>query len=99
MPYVKESEREVLNETINELFVHLISKGVSDDRCNAWKGSLNYIVTKLCHSIISARGLRYHTLNDLTGVLECIKQELYRMVAAPYENTKQEENGSISELD
>jgi hypothetical protein len=36
---------------------------------------------------------------ELIGVLECIKLELYRMVAARYENSKSAENGSVSELD
>jgi len=31
--------------------------------------------------------------------LECAKLELYRMIAAPYEDTKIKENGSVSDLD
>jgi len=33
------------------------------------------------------------------GVLECAKLELYRMVAAKYEDKKRLENGAVSELD
>jgi len=29
------------------------------------------------------------------GVLECAKMELYRRVAAPYEDKKKEENGDV----
>lgn len=62
-------------------------------------GGLNFMITKLCHEYIQRHGLEYTTLNEVIGVLECAKQELYRMVAAPYENMKQTENGAISELD
>jgi len=31
----------------------------------------------------------------VTGVLECAKLELYRRIAAPYEDTKIEENGDV----
>jgi hypothetical protein len=32
-------------------------------------------------------------------VLECAKLELYRMIAAPYEDKKRLANGPVSELD
>ena len=62
-------------------------------------GELNYLITRLCHTYIERHGLSYATCNDVTGVLECAKMELYRMVAAPYEDKKKRENGSVSELD
>ena len=39
--------------------------------------------------------LRYFYLNRAMGVLECIKQEFYRRVAAPYEDIKIVENGDV----
>ncbi len=39
--------------------------------------------------------LRYSKINSLIGVLECAKLELYRRVAAPYENDKIDENGDV----
>lgn len=62
-------------------------------------GELNYAITRLCHDYLHAKGLNYSNINEVIGVLECAKLELYRMIAAPYENEKKEQNGSISELD
>jgi len=62
-------------------------------------GELNFIITKICHDYLRFKGIRYVNLNEIIGVLECAKQELYRMIAAPYENIKRIENGCISELD
>jgi len=62
-------------------------------------GTLNYAITKIIHNYIKDNGLCYNNLNEVIGVLECAKQEFYRAVAAPYEDIKRKENGSISELD
>jgi len=58
-------------------------------------GDLNYILTSLVDSMIDMRGLSYTTINEIVGVLECMKLELYRRVAAPYEDQKRRENGDV----
>jgi hypothetical protein len=58
-------------------------------------GELNYQITKLIDSFIMRKGLNYATLNSMIGVLECAKLELYRRVAAPYEDAKCEDNGDV----
>ena len=40
-------------------------------------------------------GTNYVKLNELIGVLECAKLELYRRVASPYEDEKVESNGDV----
>ena len=63
-------------------------------------GEANYVITKIIHSSIEGgMHVDYATLNAFIGLLECAKFELYRMVAAPYENKKRMENGPISSLD
>jgi len=62
-------------------------------------GVLNFVVSKICHNYIRGKGLTYNTLNEVIGVLECAKMELYRQVAAPYEDEKKAGNGPVSELD
>jgi hypothetical protein len=37
----------------------------------------------------------YAEINEVVGVLECCKLELYRRLAAPYEDTKIKENGDV----
>ena len=59
------------------------------------EGELNYQITKLIDSYLLRKGLKYATINTVIGVLECAKLELYRRVAADYEDLKCEENGDV----
>ena len=85
MPYIKQEIREYIKtgETYGDF----------------GEGELNYTLTVLVHKYIQHKGLRYATINEVIGVLECAKLELYRMIAAPYEDKKRKENGPVSELD
>ena len=57
-------------------------------------GELNYAITRLVDEYLQSRGgLRYSHLNEVIGVLECAKLELYRRLAVPYEDQKLAENG------
>ena len=58
-------------------------------------GELNFAITRLVNDYIMTRGLRYRVINDAIGALECAKLELYRRIAAPYENLKIRENGDV----
>ena len=58
-------------------------------------GELNYYITDALDTYLSVRGLSYTTLNEVIGVLECAKLELYRRIAAPYEDAKCAENGDV----
>ena len=63
-------------------------------------GELNYAVTRLVDRYLQRAGeeagrLRYAHLNEAVGVLECAKLELYRRLAAPYEDDKIVENGDV----
>ena len=52
-------------------------------------GELNYVITRIVdHYLASKTGLSYAGINEVVGVLECAKQELYRRIAAPYEDNK-----------
>ncbi len=58
-------------------------------------GELNYRISKLCNDYLAMNGLSYTSINDLIGALECAKLELYRRIAAPYEDTKAMSNGDV----
>lgn len=59
-------------------------------------GELNYAVTKVIDDyLVRKGGLRYTHLNEVVGALECAKLELYRRLAAPYEDTKRLESGDV----
>lgn len=79
MPYITQQERAGL------------ARGVPP----SGPGQLNYAITKLVARFIRDRGPGYATLNEAIGVLECAKLELYRRLAAPYEDRKAQENGDV----
>lgn len=63
-------------------------------------GELNYVVTRAVDAYLSRSATldgrtRYAHLNEAIGVLECAKLELYRRVAAPYEDQKCHEAGDV----
>jgi hypothetical protein len=59
-------------------------------------GELNYIISSLVDQYLVAKGgLRYANINEVIGVLECSKLELYRRVAAQYEDKKKGESGDV----
>ncbi|HET8655002.1 MAG TPA: hypothetical protein VFL93_05775 [Longimicrobiaceae bacterium] len=58
-------------------------------------GELNYVLTRVADEYLVRKGLRYANLNEVVGALECAKLELYRRVAAPYEEEKMKEAGDL----
>ncbi len=61
-------------------------------------GELNFLISELVDGYVQTRGLSYDTLNSVIGVMECAKLELYRRLAAPYEDKKLAENGDVYTL-
>ncbi len=84
MPYIKQTRRENINPALNSLFTLDLNEG-----------DLNYIFSMLIHNYIDINGLNYANCNNMIGVLECAKLELYRKLIAPYEDEKIQENGGI----
>lgn len=58
-------------------------------------GELNYLLTQQTLRYLRAKGLTYHTINDVIGALESAKLEFYRRVAVPYEDGKIKTNGDV----
>jgi len=91
MPYIPQEERTEIDDSLNLLKAQL---GISDDLP---VGKLNYIVSTLISHLIDIHGTSYTIGNNLVGVLECAKQELYRRILIPYEDAKIELNGDVYE--
>ncbi len=87
MPYIPQDEREDLDELAGALVTNL--------RNGNFRGKLNYFISLVADGLMQANGLSYSFLNDFIGVLECVKLELYRRVATPYEDEKKNENGDV----
>jgi len=87
VPYIKPERRKKYEKILGELISILKSLPVEQV-----DGELNYVVTKILKEVYP---LRYFHINRAMGVLECIKQEFYRRVAAPYEDIKLKESGDV----
>ena len=87
MPYIKMQNRGKYKNVLENLVK--ILKTLPPEEID---GELNYIVTKILKEIYP---LRYFHINKAIGVLECIKLEYYRRVAAPYEDSKIKESGDV----
>lgn len=57
-------------------------------------GELNYYLTRFLDTWLGD-DICYAKLMAVIGTLECVKQEFYRRVAAPYEDRKMAENGDV----
>lgn len=88
MPYIKQEDRDKLDPIINLLRKEL--NALPDEK---FYGCLNYTITTLVKNF----GYSYFTYNNLIGVLECVKLELYRKAIAKYEDKKAQENGDVYE--
>jgi len=88
MPYIKQDRRKEIDSMMKTLNTQIFSAG-----------ELNYIFTRIIHRQISFCTKSYSMINSMIGVLECCKLELYRKIAAPYEQKKLMENGPVSDLD
>lgn len=84
MPYVTKQVRSELDDKINYAGRTITSAG-----------ELNYLITNLVQEFIAENGKSYNTLNAAIGALECAKLELYRRIAAKYEDEKIQQNGDV----
>ena len=57
---------------------------------------MNYVISSIVGAILkNDERISYARINELIGVLDCAKMELYRRVAAPYEDDKSRLNGDV----
>ena len=89
MPYIEQERREKIQ--------------------NNWMiespGELNYVITLMIQQYLARKigdtshklEPNYEDYNEVIGVLECAKQELYRKVVSKYEDKKCKENGEVYE--
>jgi hypothetical protein len=85
MPYIRKAARD---RVVQQLSI------IPEDA-----GELNYVLTEVVRAYVNRHGMSYQHVNDCLGALEGCKLELYRRVAAPYEDKKIEENGDVYDVD
>lgn len=77
MPYIKQIDRDRIDPLIKILFEELKTKG-----------NIIYAIGHLLRLFIQREDKKYTNLNDAMGIIECVKQEFYRKVVAPYKEQK-----------
>jgi len=100
MPYIKEDIRKELDICIDKMITCLgIPKSTNGNMTNedfsSILGDINYSFSRIIASLMGRES--YAKIAMITGVLENIKQEFYRRIASPYEDTKIREYGDIKE--
>ena len=83
MPYITQKQRNTLNKSLDE------SLSINTP------GELNYLITVICLIYLRDNNLKYQTINDIIGALDCAKMEFYRRVVVDYENEKIKINGDV----
>jgi hypothetical protein len=92
MPYIKQDRRDYLDASINNVVDALrqLESDFGDD--NNFEGNMNYVISSI---IAKTHNISYRSINDIVGMLECVKQEYYRKLAAKYEDQKEYETSSV----
>ncbi len=91
MPYITQLERKQYKEAVENL-VDLVTHNLSSKR----PGHVNFIISTFLLKVYNSPELaNYADWNELIGVLECIKQEIYRVQVSNYEGEKAALNGPI----
>lgn len=92
MPYIIEDHRVKLRPHIDALAAAMKEIRAAHPE-QTYDGLLNFSTSELINHLFP--NPRYTDLNEVIGFLECCKLELYREIAAPYEDKKKAENGPI----
>jgi len=87
LPYIKPENRPKYEKQLDELIAIFKSLPVEEV-----DGEMNYVITKILREVYP---VRYFHINRAVGVLECVKLEYYRRIAAPYEDRKIQESGDV----
>jgi len=98
MPYINEEERPELDIAIENLITAIRNNKTSLNNPHdmaSHLGRINYTFSRVLAGLMGHPS--YNKIAMITGVLENIKQEFYRRIAAPYEDQKIRQNGDIKE--
>ena len=90
MPYIIQADRKQFEPAIQKL-VQVIT---NNNSTKLKPGDLNYVISRIMWEAFQ-KNPSYTFGNELMGVVECVKQEFYRRMLAPYEDEKIKENGDL----
>ncbi len=92
MPYIRQDKRDEFDTELDAFILKFLETGENESTA----GRLNYSISRILGAILNDdERISYARINELVGVLECAKIELYRRIAAPYEDDKSRINGDV----
>lgn len=86
MPYIKKSDRKQFDKILDL---------INEKTDLSSPGLLNYLFTNISLIYLTHQEVSYQSYNDIIGVLECVKLEMYRRKVSKYEDKKIKENGDV----
>ncbi len=84
MPYIKDENKRIFDESINVLSNIVIHKG-----------DLNYVICELVGQLILNTKISYTQISEWIDAVDGAENELRRRLLYPYENIKVIENGDV----
>jgi len=92
MPYIRQDKRDEFDTELDAFILKFLETGENESTA----GRLNYSISRILGAILNDdERISYARINELVGVLECAKIELYRRIASPYEDDKSRINGDV----
>lgn len=88
MPYIDQRARKAIDPALRGVLALITTKKLE-------AGDINYLITRILLTYLEKNGYRYKDINEVMGILECVKQEFYRRVVAPYEEQRKKERGDV----
>jgi hypothetical protein len=94
MPYIKPERRTEINNFVGNNAGDLFDIGYYELKT---PGELNFALTTIISGYLEAKAspVNYQLLNEIMGVIGCVKAEFYRRLVVPYEIRKEQENGDV----
>ena len=86
--YIDTERRKDISEKVMDIMLKISTKE-----------EYNYAIALLLHSYLQRNGDDYDHVNDIIGILECVKLEIFRTLVTPDMIKNKKENGHISNLD
>jgi len=92
MPYIRQDKRDEFDAELDSFIIRFLETGDTESTA----GRLNYTISRILGAILyDDERISYARINEIIGVSECSKMELYRRIAAPYEDDKSRLNGDV----
>ena len=90
MPYIKKEDRDKYEHAT--AVIAAILAGIPSDRLG---GELNFVIYSIVKKYFNLSEMKYAKINTIMGALECSRLEVYRRLAAEYEDGAIDRNGDV----